>query len=111
MRLETALPDARRDATSSRGVAQGAVEVDGKHLVLDGAPFRAKGVTYGSFTPRLDGELYPEPFQVKTDLVDMAAAGVNLVRTYTLPPVELLDIAGELGLRVLAGLDFKDWRY
>ena len=87
------------------------MQVDGKHLVSNGRPFHAKGVTYGSFTPRLDGELYPESFQIKTDLVEIAATGVNVVRTYTLPPRELLDVAGELGLHVLVGLDFEDWRY
>ncbi len=93
------------------GAMSSRVRADGKHLVLDGAPFRAKGVTYGSFTPRLDGELYPESSELKKDLVEMAATGLNLVRTYTLPPPELLDMAAELGLRVLVGLHYRDWRY
>ena len=40
----------------------------------------------------------------------MADAGLNTVRTYTLPPPELIDVAGELGLRVLVGLNYRDWR-
>ena len=92
-------------------VDRGRVRADGKHLVLEGAPFRVKGVTYGSFTPRLDGALYPESSELKLDLVEMAAAGLNVVRTYTLPPPELLDLAAELGLFVLVGLDYRDWRY
>jgi cytosine/adenosine deaminase-related metal-dependent hydrolase len=40
----------------------------------------------------------------------MSEAGLNTVRTYALPPVELLEIAEEVGLRVLVGLDYYDWR-
>ena len=86
------------------------VVTDGAHLALAGTPFRVRGATYGSFLPRLDGEPFPEPTRIKQDLVDMADAGLNTVRTYTLPPPELLDAAGELGLRVLVGLHYRDWR-
>jgi O-antigen biosynthesis protein len=87
------------------------VETDGKHLQVSGLPFRVRGVTYGSFLPRLDGALFPERSQIKFDLAQMEAAGFNVVRTYTLPPEDLLDIAAEMGLRVLVGLDYRDWRY
>lgn len=87
------------------------VRTDGTHLSLDDRPFRVKGVTYGSFPFRLGGEPYPESDQLKQDLVDIRDAGLNTIRTYTLPPVELLDLAQELGLRVLVGLDYRDWRY
>ena len=87
------------------------VRTDGNHLLLSGLPFRVKGVTYGSFAPRLDGWLFPEADQIKKDLVAIREAGLNTVRTYTLPPVELLDIAAELGLRVIVGVDYRDWRY
>jgi glycosyltransferase involved in cell wall biosynthesis len=86
------------------------VTADGKHLSLGGSPFRIRGVTYGSFVPRLDGEPYPDPSQIKLDLTAMAAAGLNTVRTYTLPPPELLDLADELDLKVLVGLHYQDWR-
>ena len=87
------------------------VRVDGNHLSLGGEPFRVKGVTYGSFAARLDGELFPEPDQVKQDLVAIREAGLNTVRTYTLPPVEFLDLASELGVRLIVGVDYPDWRY
>ena len=87
------------------------VRADGKHLALDGRPWRVKGVTYGSFLPRLDGEPFPERSQLKLDLAGMVAMGLNTVRTYAAPPVELLDIAEEFGMRVVVGLDYQDWRY
>lgn len=86
------------------------VVADGKHLALGGAPFRVHGSTYGSFVARPDGELYPERTQIKCDLAAMAEAGLNTVRTYTLPPPELIEVAGELGMRVLVGLHYRDWR-
>jgi ABC-type multidrug transport system fused ATPase/permease subunit/glycosyltransferase involved in cell wall biosynthesis len=40
----------------------------------------------------------------------MARASINTVRTYTLPPADLMSIAEEKGLRILVGLDYPDWR-
>src|SRR5262245_16133868 len=36
------------------------VQPDGKFFILDGHPFRVRGATYGTFTPRADGELFPD---------------------------------------------------
>jgi glycosyltransferase involved in cell wall biosynthesis/exo-beta-1,3-glucanase (GH17 family) len=86
------------------------VEVDGKHLALGGRPFKVRGVTYGGFRPRADGAGFPETDRISTDLQAMAAAGLNVVRTYTLPPPDLLDLADEFGLHVLVGIHYEDWR-
>ena len=86
------------------------VVAEGKHLRLGRTPYRVKGVTYGHFAPRGDGALFPEPPQVERDLVGMAAQGFTTVRTYSVPPPDLLDTARSLGLRVLVGLRYPDWR-
>jgi glycosyltransferase involved in cell wall biosynthesis len=86
------------------------VGVDGKHLVLAGRPFKVRGVTYGSFLPRLDGELFPERARVKKDFHKIAEAGLNTLRVYSLPPVDVLDLAAEYGLRMIVGLHYDDWR-
>ncbi|HEY6934028.1 MAG TPA: glycosyltransferase [Marmoricola sp.] len=83
---------------------------DGKHLTLGGAPYRVKGVTYGTFAPRRDGCPFPEPARLEQDLVAIAACGFTALRTYTVPPPDLLDCARALDLRVLVGLDYPDWR-
>ena len=75
----------------------GRVTADGKHLALRGQPFRVRGITYGTFPSRADGELYPEPDRLRADLEAIADAGLNAVRTYTLPPLDLLETAEELG--------------
>ncbi|RYU15101.1 glycosyltransferase [Nocardioides iriomotensis] len=84
---------------------------DGKHLRAGSAPFRVKGVTYGTFLPRGDGARFPEPSRLEQDLVAMAACGFNTVRTYDVPPLDLLDGARALGLRLLVGLAYPDWRW
>ncbi|MFD2093371.1 glycosyltransferase [Blastococcus deserti] len=86
------------------------VRPDGRHLSVDGVPYRVRGVTYGSFRPRRDGDLFPEAPQIRRDLSAMAAVGLNTVRTYTVPPAELLDAAAEVGMRVLVGVHYDDWR-
>jgi glycosyltransferase involved in cell wall biosynthesis len=86
------------------------VRANGKHLELDGHPFSVRGVTYGSFPYRNDGAPFPDPVQIKQDLFDIAQAGFNTVRTYDLPPSELLDIAAESGLKTIVGLHYEDWR-
>ena len=86
------------------------VRVDGKHLVRAGRPFKVRGVTYGSFLPRLDGALYPERSRVKEDFRKIADAGLNTVRVYSLPPLDVLEIAEEYGLGMIVGLHYDDWR-
>ena len=86
------------------------VVTDGKHLRVGGAPHRVKGVTYGTFLRRPDGFCFPEPAQVEADLIAMAECGFNTVRTYDVPPPDVLDGARALGLRVLVGLQYADWR-
>jgi O-antigen biosynthesis protein len=86
------------------------VVTDGKHLRLGDAPYRVKGVTYGHFAPRGDGFLFPETPQVVCDLTAIAEQGFTVVRTYSVPPADLLDTARALGLRLLVGLRYDDWR-
>jgi GT2 family glycosyltransferase len=78
--------------------------VDGKFLRVGGERFLVRGVAYGSFAPRTDGHQFPEADQVARDFARMACARINTVRTYTVPPPDVLDAASACGLRVMAGL-------
>jgi len=69
-----------------------------------------RGATYGTFAPRSDGELFPLPSVVHRDFEQMAATGLNTVRTYTSPPPDVLAASSEFGLRLLAGIAYDDWR-
>ena len=66
-----------------------------------------RGVTYGTFAPSRSGELYPDPDVVASDFAQMTANGFNAVRTYTLPPHWLLDMAADQGLRVMVGIPWE----
>ena len=70
-------------------------ESDGKQFELDGARFPFRGVTYGTFAARGDGEPYPERPRAKLDFTGIADAGFTVVRTYTPPPDDLVDLAAD----------------
>jgi hypothetical protein len=76
--------------------------VRGKFLFDGAAKVYARGVTYGTFAPGPHGTGYPVPSVVDADFQQMAASGINAVRTYTVPPRWLLDVALRRGLRVRA---------
>ena len=81
-----------------------APRVDGKFLAAEGRRFLVKGVAYGTFAPDCKGDQFPSSTRVTQDFALMAASGINTIRTYTVPPPELLDIALRQGLRVMVGL-------
>ena len=76
----------------------------GRFLFLGEEKLYLKGVTYGTFAPTLAGEFYPEPDVVADDFAQMVANGINTIRTYTVPPGWLLDLALKAGLWVMVGL-------
>jgi len=80
--------------------------VGGKFLRVSGEDFLVRGVAYGTFAPRRDGHQFPESLSVRRDFDLMRAAGINTVRTYLVPPLDVLDIAAETGLRVMAGVSW-----
>jgi glycosyltransferase involved in cell wall biosynthesis len=79
-------------------------QVRGKFLYLGDSKFYICGVTYGAFRPDDQGEDYRNFPQIDRDFAHMAAAGINTVRIYTLPPREVLDLAHRHGLKVMVGL-------
>ncbi|MBP7827852.1 MAG: glycosyltransferase [Verrucomicrobia bacterium] len=74
--------------------------VDGKFFRLDGEKFFVKGVAYGPFAPNAQGHPYPPPETAEWDFDQIRELGVNVVRVYTVPPRELLDLAQTRGLKV-----------
>ena len=87
------------------------VTVDGKQFAVGGSRFDFRGVTYGTFAPRADGRQFPERDRIKRDFAAMCENGFTVVRTYTAPPDDLVELAGDWGLRILAGVFYPDWRY
>src|SRR5260370_3540676 len=85
----------------------GSVRAHGKFLVAGDEKFYICGVTYGTFTPNDQGDQFPNPETVHRDFPLMAANGINAIRTYTVPPLWLLDAAEQHGLRVMVGLAWE----
>ena len=54
---------------------------------------------------------FPERDRLKRDVAAMHEAGFTVVRTYTPPPDDLVDLAADWGLRLLVDVFFPDWRY
>jgi O-antigen biosynthesis protein len=80
--------------------------VSGKSLLVGGSALHVKGVTYGTFSPAAHGA-FPEKGRVAEDFALMAEGAINAIRTYTVPPHWLLDLAWEAGLRVMVGLPWE----
>lgn len=93
----------RRQITLSHSRPQ----LAGKFLRADNDKFYIRGVTYGPFRPEQDGSEYHTPGIVARDFEAMVAQGINSVRTYTVPPAWLLDLAQLNGLRVLVGIPWE----
>ena len=80
------------------------VRVQGKFFFAGERKQFVRGVTYGPFAPGTHGAQFPERATVQRDFALMHGAGANTVRVFTVPPVWLLDLAAEAGLKVLIGL-------
>jgi GT2 family glycosyltransferase len=83
------------------------VVVKGKFLYYNGQKLYLKGVTYGTFRPQADESQFPDEAVVAQDFGLMAQQGLNCVRTYTVPPRYLLDLALDYGLHVMVGLPWE----
>jgi hypothetical protein len=81
--------------------------VKGKFLYVNNQKFYVKGTTYGTFAPNENDIQFPSVEVVRKDFSMMAIHGFNAVRTYTVPPKYLLDIALEFDLKVMAGLPWE----
>ncbi len=106
--LDTIESEASGDGLSrSVGLSLDRPRVQGKFIYSGSTKKYIRGVTYGTFRPNQDGDLFPDPETVELDFTCMAAAGLNAVRTYTVPPSWLLDLAWRSGLLVLIGLPWE----
>jgi GT2 family glycosyltransferase len=81
-------------------------QVRGKFLFAGGEKLYVRGVTYGTFRPDEDGNEFSRE-DVERDFAAMASAGINALRTYTVPPRWLLDAALRHGLYVMVGVPWE----
>lgn len=82
-------------------------QVRGKFLYWQGKKHYIRGVTYGTFRPNSEGDLFPERQMALRDLGLIAASGFNAVRTYTPPPEWFFDALEANGLTAMVGLPWE----
>lgn len=97
----------RTSAPAGARSTRARVCVRGKFLYCGDEKLYVRGVTYGTFRSNGENGEYPDAAVVEGDFREMAASGVNVVRTYTPPPRWLLDLALAHGLRVMVGLPWE----
>lgn len=100
-------PNLATPLVSPSNVAHARPCVRSKFIFIDDEKFYVRGVTYGPFRPDGNGCEYHTLASVDRDFALIAANGMNAVRTYTVPPRWLLDVAQEYGLRVMVGLPWE----
>jgi GT2 family glycosyltransferase len=99
-------PQVHRESPETDRAARASVA--GKFLQLGHERFWVKGVTYGTFAPDAAGRHFPAFARAAADFALMRQAGINTVRTYTVPDRAFLDLAADHGLRVMVGVPWAD---
>ena len=95
---------AAADAPPLDAPLAGPIRVAGKFFFAGDQKHFVRGVTYGPFAAGSHGAQFPERAVVERDFALMRGAGINTLRTFTVPPVWLLDLAQQAGLKALVGL-------
>jgi GT2 family glycosyltransferase len=80
----------------------------GKSIYIGGVKKHIRGVTYGTFRSDAESGDFPRSETVAADFAAMAENGVNAVRTYTVPPQWLLDLARDHDLYVIVGIPWEE---
>ncbi len=87
--------------------AEGPPTVQGKFFWTGGEKFYLRAVSYGPFAAASHGAQFPERDMIERDFALIRELGANTIRTFTVPPLWLLDRAEAHGLRVLVGIPWS----
>lgn len=93
--------------TEAKNIPLKRPQTRGKFLYVDNKKFWIHGVTYGTFRPDEEGHQFPDRKTVRKDFALMVSNKINTIRIYTPPPIWLLDLAEEFGLRIMLGLPWE----
>ena len=99
---------AARSVAITTASEAGPLQVQGKFFFAGEQKFFMKAVSYGPFKDGSHGTQFPERDMVERDFALMTELGVNVVRTFTVPPRWLLDRAEAYDLRVMIGIPWAE---
>ena len=86
----------------------GKLEARGKFFFSGADKVFLKGVTYGPFAPDALGTQFPDWDTIARDLELITELGANTLRTFTVPPRYVLDLAASRGVRVMVGIPWAE---
>src|SRR2546428_3948079 len=101
------LPPANPPTSAREELSNQRPRAGGKFFYVSGEKLWVKGITYGTFALDAEGHETHFPDIVKRDFGLMATQGINAIRTYTVPPKWVLDLALHYGLRVFVGIPWE----
>ena len=81
--------------------------VRGKFLYCGDRKLWVRGISYGTFRPDEHGSEFHDPDRIERDFALISESGINAVRTYTVPPRWLLDLAYKYRLHVMVGIPWE----
>ncbi len=82
------------------------LEVEGKHIFINGEKFIIKGISYGNFDPADTGTgtYYFNEEKTRADFKLIKEANINTVRLYSKPPEYVMEIANEFDIKIILTL-------
>lgn len=80
------------------------IKVSGRFLMEGPRKWRAFGASYGPFRPNAEGDPFPDRVRAAEDFRQMRSYGLNTIRVYHVPPVWLMDLAAQSGIRLMVTL-------
>ncbi len=100
--------EVRTEPTPHRPAAEQRANADGISLLVDGRPFRVRGVLHWGYYPEL-GNPWPDEQQIRREITDMKSLGFNLVKfCLWIPPERYYQLCEEMNMFVWQEYPFWD---
>lgn len=91
----------RGQPTIPREMAVPRASVEGSKLLVDGKPFRVRGILHWGLYPELGGNPWPDEAQMRQEIREMQALGFNLIKfCLWVPPERYYQLCDEMGMFV-----------
>jgi hypothetical protein len=90
----------RTSPTPARPAARQRASTRGTQLLLDGRPFRVRGILHWGYYPELE-QPWPSEVQIRREIADLKSLGFNLIKfCLWVPPERYYQLCEEMGMLV-----------